>query len=1185
MNLKQKSRISSSKSISRGKKRSRVQPETLGLLVLAGILSGCAGLPADRVASADNSAGILGADGQSATRIIGGKAINGYLENALVFSDSNRDGALSLAESFALTDRLGNYLLANPAVAPLVVKSLNVLTDAERGVLESNFSDTQITQLRSLQTKQLNSDSTQSNWTGILKTNLSTNTSGQTVNITPYTTLYQSLLEQVDADQAKNLIQAIYGILPDQDYVKAVAQGLVDAGIQAQANALTNLIRIAVNEWGDQVSAQEIFMALSKQLLEVSEYLESQNLSLANAKNLFTQADQIEAIYSALLQSLNLEIAVSDLQLVIQSAVQANQFLKLDLPISLVKDTGFSYDQITSDWRVEVSDIAPANREYLLKPMVNGVYGSPQISDQWLKDVSATQDGLSYKPTSEGFYRIFVRDQAAPNSFQYLDFYYDPSAPSIAQGSGSLLAVDSQIPEVLNTRTDKITSNAGLSTVALNQLLNEANTSLQYYVTRNIGNTAPAADVLWLNFYNLPRLSPSADGDQITVWLRAKDVAGNTSAPISFQFQFDPNQPEALGLDRIRLVNDTGLSGSDWVTQSLTLNDLQSWASSNRMIVEYAVRELNSDPALNWVRTYQAPQSDGQYELYFRVIDQAGNYSPVFSVSATRDTIAPVAIAGDELYLVRDTGFNTATQNDLITADPTVSGDRLPNTWFEYRIRDSQGELISNWTSDLNLTDDGAYVIDVRRIDLAGNYQGEAPSLELTYDGSAPMLSLVDGQTVSNDLLIGNWQNNIQNILEVSESFVLWRFNENTLSLTDRIQIQDYQVQVVDRVGHESTLWEYQTYQDSTVRTQMLRNDVDPTAIYAGSLESAYWDGQTSGNESIDYRVLGSLGNDLFKNLDSGDLYLGGQGFDVVEFATNANFLGIGFANNRELDGLTSLFSGVNPDLLNLENYLDSTPLLKLFSQSPFDETEQGLSFVQADLIRYTDTNGSVQTIYLSQDMQTGTYSLHLANANNFLFFDGQGVLVHGGNEADELIGGSFNDVFYGQSSGLGVDKLTGGLGDDIFVAGSIQHHSRDRTIVNAGDGDDRLYLVNGQLMATGGAGADSYYMSPNDYGFTNPLMLKVTDFEMGVDQLFLPDAIKAYALDHLKVSDDGLKFTIDLHEASLDASTPIGYGSTIELIFTEAVATQDAKDLFVELVLGDTSAYRSWDDLSKSWI
>jgi hypothetical protein len=158
-------------------------------------------------------------------------------------------------------------------------------------------------------------------------------------------------------------------------------------------------------------------------------------------------------------------------------------------------------------------------------------------------------------------------------------------------------------------------------------------------------------------------------------------------------------------------------------------------------------------------------------------------------------------------------------------------------------------------------------------------------------------------------------------------------------------------------------------------------------------------------------------------------------------------------------------------------------------------------------------------------------------------------------------------------------------LGDDILVAGSTQFSTFDRSIIDGGEGNDRIYLVNGHLTSSGGQGFDSFYIVPQFYGENAALQLNVTDFEVGIDKLFLPDSIKEYALNHYEVSDDGSQFFINLHGASLEAGTTLAYGSRIELMFEESISVPEAQDIFMQLILSEAETYRSWDDLSKEWI
>ncbi len=63
---------------------------------------------------------------------IQGRAINGYLVNALVFQDTNRDGLVGPNENIALTDASGQFTLPGGSAGDLVVKPVNMLSDAEK---------------------------------------------------------------------------------------------------------------------------------------------------------------------------------------------------------------------------------------------------------------------------------------------------------------------------------------------------------------------------------------------------------------------------------------------------------------------------------------------------------------------------------------------------------------------------------------------------------------------------------------------------------------------------------------------------------------------------------------------------------------------------------------------------------------------------------------------------------------------------------------------------------------------------------------------------------------------------------------------------------------------------------------------------------------------------------------------
>lgn len=1170
-------------------------------MILAGFLSGCAGLSAEQSISAAAGGPDSDAAGNAAGLTLRGKAINSYLENALVFSDANADGRYSLGESFALTDALGNYLLSNPALAPLVVKSLSNLSDVERSAIESVIPADQVDQFRALRTTQLASDNTKRAWDGMMTTSVTVLKDGESINITPYSTLHQALSKTMSPEDAQKLLLEVYGVAPNQDYIADVSQQLLDPAIQTNAVAVSNLIKVAVQNWGDVVSPDQIFTSLASQLLDVTNQLNEMGIPLSKASDLFARTDQIKEIYVTLLKQLDIEIQIADLNQVIQTAADLNKDYMDTSSLRLVNDTGSSsFDYVTADWRVDKPNGDAQTTEYLLKER-DALSGGYDIngSEVWVKDLTELQEGLTYKPVNDGYYRLYVRDTSLPSaSPEFVTYYFDSHAPTFSLGGQTLLVEDTGISGVGATFSDKITSNIQLNQNSLGQLLTQDNGSdleLYYFVTKNTGNLAPANDTLWLDFINFPRDSTANNGDQITVWLKAVDSAGNASSPQSFQFQFDPNAPAALPVSEVSLARDTGFISKDWISQSLEINSLSSWADRNQLVLEYSLvrvdGQVSADPG--WSRSYVAPTIDGQYRLDIRQLDLAGNVSDVLSIDATRDTLAPVAIASGELYLAHDTsdlgGANlsgTGThQLDLKTADPTVLGLRLPESWFEYKVTQSESEditLIHDWARNLQIDADGDYTVYVRRTDLAGNYEDLGRSFDLQYDGTRPTIQLGEDFLATSYQDMAQFYQAFQNAIESDADHALY-FNEQAQINYDDIRLTQVSALSQDLVGHYSNLIQASYFSDQTSRQAMLVSSTDPTAVRAIERQNGVWDGVSSNNLPIDYRVVGQGGNDYFRNIDSGDIFIGGQGYDIAQFATEATVLGIGFVTPSEQSALLNLVDGVIEGVDGNNLIIGSTPLLKVFSQSPFDQTEEGLSFIQADLIRYADSDSHWQNIFLTKDIDQDFWSVQLSNVSNYFFFDGSGLMVRGGNQGDELVGGTGNDFFYTGASGAGTDKLSGGLGNDILLLGAYEYQVADRSIALGGSGDDRMVMLSGHIEATGNDGADSFFVAPAFYNGNTALNISIKDFAVGDDRLYIPESFNQHLLDYTSFSEQGTSMTIDLHGLSLNVDgMKLAYGSVMDVMFQEAINIPDSSEVIAQLILGDDTVYEGWADLQS---
>ncbi|WP_417807259.1 calcium-binding protein [Thioclava sp.] len=125
--------------------------------------------------------------------------------------------------------------------------------------------------------------------------------------------------------------------------------------------------------------------------------------------------------------------------------------------------------------------------------------------------------------------------------------------------------------------------------------------------------------------------------------------------------------------------------------------------------------------------------------------------------------------------------------------------------------------------------------------------------------------------------------------------------------------------------------------------------------------------------------------------------------------------------------------------------------------------------------------------------------SASLLEANDF--FGGVGGAgndyIDGGSGNDSLLGGAGDDMLRGNTGDdmlfdhLGSDTFDGGYGDDALVALDAYQGSSD--VVNGGAGDDMLFIDDGD-QATGGAGWDSFVLSPSE-GEGSGQAVTITDF------------------------------------------------------------------------------------------
>lgn len=167
---------------------------------------------------------------------ISGKAINGYLANALVFQDINQDGLLSAGESLTITGIDGAYTLAAQS-GPIVVKPVNQLTANEKVQATPVLNTLGIYNPDLANTYYVNSAGAVVNFTGQMQ--LLTTTGAKNANVTPMSTLVAGLVGsgKYDLQRAEQKAFDIFGVSSQVDYValiKAADPTLVALGTESQ---------------------------------------------------------------------------------------------------------------------------------------------------------------------------------------------------------------------------------------------------------------------------------------------------------------------------------------------------------------------------------------------------------------------------------------------------------------------------------------------------------------------------------------------------------------------------------------------------------------------------------------------------------------------------------------------------------------------------------------------------------------------------------------------------------------------------------------------------------------------------------------------------------------------------------------------------------------------------------------
>ncbi|MEB6115400.1 Ig-like domain-containing protein [Enterobacter roggenkampii] len=469
---------------------------------------------------------------------------------------------------------------------------------------------------------------------------------------------------------------------------------------------------------------------------------------------------------------------------------------------------------------------------------------------------------------------------------------------------------------------DSLQNDTGLS--ATDFITNDSQVVVNGSLTAQLGNNEKAqisldGGVTWIDLTVTGTTWRYADGRTLTdgtyqYQVRVIDNAGNVGATDSQDVVIDLTKPAATTITVDSITQDTGLSGSDFITSDNQIS-LKGTLGASLGSGDHAQISLDggvtwidvSVSGLSWTYVDGRTLADGDYNYQLRVIDDAGNISATASQVVTIDTVAPDAsktIAIDSIS--DDTGLSSS---DFITRDTSLTlhgslGATLADG--EYAQISIDGGV--TWQNVI-VTGNSWYYVDsrtlgnqtydyyVRVVDAAGNV-GASAHQQVTVDTIAPDAAItvsVDNITVdtgfdNNDFLTSSTSYTLHGTLgaelgageyvQVSMdggttwvyatvSGTQWSYSD-TRALTDGSH--NYQVRVVDQAGNVGAT----TSQAVTVDTQAPQ--------YGITVDSISDDTGQSGSDFITMDTTltlnGSLGSALASDervqisLDGGNTWL-----------------------------------------------------------------------------------------------------------------------------------------------------------------------------------------------------------------------------------------------------------------------------------------------------------------------
>ena len=418
--------------------------------------------------------------------------------------------------------------------------------------------------------------------------------------------------------------------------------------------------------------------------------------------------------------------------------------------------SGITIDAISQDNGLSASDFITNDNQLSLQGTLSAVPGRGeyvQISlDGGLTWIDVEVSGTSW---------TYVDGRTlADGDYNYMLRVID-DAGNISATASQLVTVDTVRPDIKNRLTvDGISDDSGLNNNdfitrdtsltlrgSLGAMLKEGEF---VQVSVDHGITWQNATVIGTSWYY-------TDGRELKdgaydYWVRVTDLAGNITGSAQQQVTVDTTPPDAKQIAIESILNDTGHSNSDFLTNetSLTLTgSLDAPLGKNEFVQisvdggnTWVMAEVNGK---TWRYTDDRTLTEGEHAYQVRVVDEAGNVEATAEQVVTVD-LTPPSTTATILNYTDDVGTSRGEfPAGTITDDRTpVLNGKLSAALAEgerVRIYDTQGALLGEavvdgdrWHFAVNepLSDGQQIGYQAVVVDAAGNEGAPSPVFTLT---------------------------------------------------------------------------------------------------------------------------------------------------------------------------------------------------------------------------------------------------------------------------------------------------------------------------------------------------------------------------------------------------------------------------------------------------------------------